>query len=89
MQSRNEWKTGRDVWLEFVDRYPELGYRPGKWGFHNFLRYFRRTLEQHDAIRLAKRRFWIAHRRRFFEVGFACATGVLNNEERELDQLPP
>ena len=76
MQPQHEWLPGPTAWDHFVARHPELGYRPGKWAFHNFLRYFRQTLIDRDAIRLARRRFWVAHRARFFEVGFDCATGA-------------
>lgn len=75
MHPRHHWTTGLAAWSEFVKRHPELGYRAGKWPFHNFLRYFRPALEKADAIRLAKRRFWIAHRIRFNDVAFACASG--------------
>lgn len=74
-QLRSEWSTGPSAWAEFVDRHPELGYRPGRWPFHNFLRYFRHALVRADAIRLAKGRFWIAHRVRFNDAAFACASG--------------
>lgn len=69
------WITGREAWDEFVTRHPELGYRPGKWAFHNFLRYHRNELAKRDAIRLAKRRFWVAHRMRFERASFDLATG--------------
>lgn len=75
MTDNNDWQTGLNAWAAFVKQHPELGYRPGKWGFHNFLRHFRDELVQADAIRLAKRRFWVAHAQRFECVGFACATG--------------
>ncbi len=74
MQLRNEWDTGHQVWAEFVERHPELGYRPGKWAFHNFLRYYRQALVDADAIRLAKRKFWVAHRARFLRAAFDLAT---------------
>lgn len=75
MQSRTEWVTGIAAWADFVKRHPELGYLPGKWGFHNFLRHYKRNLIGHDAIRFAKRRFWVAHIERFVRVSFDCATG--------------
>lgn len=72
----SEWKVGPEVWAVFVKNHPELGYRPGRWPFHNFLRFHREALLEHDAIRLAKKRFWIGHVDRFRVVAFACATGV-------------
>ncbi|WP_284617457.1 hypothetical protein [Aquabacterium humicola] len=71
-----EWTTGLEAWAEFVANHPELGYRRDHWAFHNFLRHFKQALIDHDAIRFAKRRFWVAHRDRFTSVAFACATGV-------------
>jgi hypothetical protein len=73
--------TGPEAWVEFVKNHPELGYRADRWGFHNFLRHFKEVLVAHDAIRVAKRRFWIAHRDRFSDVAFACASGVLQGQE--------
>jgi hypothetical protein len=72
-----EWQTGPNAWAEFVRRHPELGYRPGKWPFHNFLRIYKRTLTSNDAIRLAKGRHWIAHTERFCNVAFDACTGRL------------
>ncbi len=77
MQPTLEWMTGPDAWAEFVARHPELGYRPGKWAFHNFLRYFRAALVERDAIRMARRRFWVAHRTRFKCACFDLATGAV------------
>lgn len=71
-----DWKTGPEAWAAFVEAHPELGYRPGRWPFHNFLRFHRQALIDHDAIRLAKKRFWVAHEGRFSTVAFDCATGV-------------
>lgn len=71
----SEWKTGVQAWDTFTDRYPELGMRKGKWAFHNFLRVHRRALECSDAIRKARKRFWVAHQERFCSVAFDCATG--------------
>lgn len=76
MQPQTEWKTGPDAWAAFVQRHPELGYRPGRWQFHNFLRFHREALLGRDAIRLAKRRFWIAHVERFAVAAFDLATGA-------------
>ncbi|MBL0427934.1 hypothetical protein [Ramlibacter alkalitolerans] len=73
--ANSEWTTAADAWAAFVNQHPELGYRPGHWQFHNFLRNFRDRLRDQDAIRLAKGRHWIAHGVRFTEVAFACATG--------------
>lgn len=70
----SEWRTGPEAWAVFVERHPELGYRPGKWPFHNFLRFHRTRLIEQDAIRLARKRFWIAHSERFCAVAFECAT---------------
>lgn len=75
MTHETNWLTGTDAWKQFVHKHPELGYRPGKWGFHNFLRYYRSPLMEADAIRLAKRRFWVANPERFCAVAFECATG--------------
>jgi hypothetical protein len=71
------WLTGPAAWSYFVQQHPELGYKPGRMNLHNFLRYHRRALLDADAIRLAKRKYWIAHRERFCGVAFACATGKL------------
>lgn len=75
-QVRHDWTTGLQAWAEFVKRHPELGYRPGRWSFHNFLRYYRQSLIERDAIRRAKRRFWVAHRIRFQQACFDLATGA-------------
>jgi hypothetical protein len=77
MISASEWVVGPDAWAQFVSKHPELGYRAGRWPFHNFLRFHREALQAHDAIRLAKKRFWVAHVDRFCDVAFGCATGVL------------
>lgn len=76
MQPNPHWTTGLNAWAEFVAYHPELGYHPGKWQFHNFLRYFRADLVQRDAIRLARKRFWVAHRERFVRGCFDLATGA-------------
>lgn len=78
MTTTSEWLTGPDAWELFVKQHPELGYRPGYFQFHNFLRHFKADLQSKDAIRLAKGRHWIAHRERFVSVSFDCATGVLD-----------
>ena len=77
MQHQSEWKTGPEAWAEFVRRHPELGLKAGKWRFHNFLRLHRDTLVAADAIRIAQRRFWIAHVERLCTTAFDCATGKL------------
>ncbi len=76
MQTQTEWRTGPDTWAQFVKLHPELGYKPGRWQFHNFLRLHREALVQRDAIRLAKNRFWIAHVGRFCSIAFDCATNA-------------
>jgi hypothetical protein len=76
MQPQNEWVTGLCAWEQFGQKHPELGYKPGHMNFHNFLRIHRDALRGSDAIRLAKRRFWVAHLDRFCRVAFDCATGV-------------
>lgn len=75
--SSSNWRVGPDVWADFTKQHPVLGYQPGKWQFHNFLRSFRDELIEADAIRKAKGRFWIAHSERFAVVAFDCATGAL------------
>ncbi len=77
MQISTEWGPAPAAWAEFTEVHPYLGFRPGTWQFHNFLRNHRERLQQSDAIRKAKGRFWIAHRERFPTVAFDCATGVL------------
>lgn len=74
----------------FVHRHPELAYKEGHFPFHNFLRRHAKVLEREDAIRRAKNRFWIAHRTRFMEVAFACATGAIDvtPARGELLQMP-
>ena len=74
--SSSGWQTGPAAWEIFVLRHPELALKPGQWAFHNFLRAHREALRRADAIRLARRRFWVANVERFCEAGFACATGV-------------
>lgn len=76
METASEWTTGPEAWDQFVKQHPELGYRPGVWPFHNFLRLFRDALLESDALRKAKCRHWIAHRQRFSRVAFDCATGA-------------
>lgn len=83
----SEWQTGIQVWNIFAERRPELGLRPGKWAFHNFLRVHRQPLRRADAIRLVRNRFWLAHVERFCAVAFECATGQLG-EGDALCSLP-
>lgn len=71
-----DWMVGPEAWAVFVDRHPELGFKAGRWPFHNFLRFHRATLVAGDAIRLARKRHWIAHVQRFEQLAFDCATGV-------------
>ena len=75
MQTEHGWTTGPDAWKTFTERHPELGYRDGRQQFHNFLRRHREALVKHDALRLAKRRFWVARQERFCELAFELATG--------------
>jgi hypothetical protein len=70
----SDWDTAHHVWDAFVTRHPELRYPRGRWGFHNFVRVFRQRLIEADAIRLARNRFWVAHRVRFADVAFDLAT---------------
>lgn len=74
MQQLHEWVTAAVAWKHFVDEHPELGYRAGRWPLYNFLRFHRSRLQAADAIRKARNRFWVAHRSRFAEVAFQCAT---------------
>lgn len=71
----HEWDVACSVWNLFLAEHPELGYSPGHWGWHNFLRRYKERLVLADAIRMAKRKFWIAHRSRFLAAAFDCATG--------------
>ncbi len=75
MQLSTEWLQGADAWKHFAQQHPELGYDAGRMAFYNFLRYHRGRLVEADAIRRAKRRFWVAHSERFQKVAFDCATG--------------
>ena len=71
----SHWAPGPQAWDAFVQRHPELGYPPGRWAFHNFLRIHRATLIDIDAIRLARNRHWIVHLERFCVAAFDLATG--------------
>ncbi len=74
MQTHHGWKTGHEVWQQFTQLHPELGYQNGRQQFHNFLRYHRKALVERDAIRRAKGKFWIGHAERFAEAAFELAT---------------
>lgn len=76
MCTRTGWVLGYSAWEHFTKLHPELGYKPGRMNFHNFLRLYRDHLKQADVIRLAKRQFWVAHEERFCAVAFDCATGA-------------
>jgi len=75
----DKWITGPAAWEKFVEEHPELGYRPGRMNFHNFLRMNRSVLRAKDAIRMAKNKFWIAQEEKFCLVAFECATGIFEN----------
>lgn len=82
MHTTNEqWMVAQDAWNVFVKRHPELGYREGRWPFHNFLRFYRRHLVELDAIRLARRRHWVANLPVFLNVAFDCATGLFDTDQ--------
>lgn len=87
MQSQTSWVSGPRAWDDFVRRHPELGIKPGKWTFHNFLRFHRKVLVEVDAIRMARKRFWIAHVDRFAVAAFACATGHDAHQELLLSKV--
>lgn len=81
----SDWDTAHRIWDAFVMTHPELRYPKGRWGFHNFTRVFRRDLVEADAIRLARNKFWVAHRERFPVVAFDLATGC----GKRLDAVQP
>ena len=72
---KSQWVVGTSAWAQFAEAHAELGYRPGRMNFHNFLRNARPELLRQDAIRRAKNRYWIAHVDRFPAVAFAISTG--------------
>lgn len=76
MNSTNvcKWGTGPDVWQHFCQQHPELGLKPGRMNFHNFLRRNKAQLVEKDAMRRANNRHWICHRDRFDEVAFDLIT---------------
>lgn len=69
------WLTGTQAWNAFVEHHPELGLKPGKWAWHNFLRRHRQTLVEAGVIRRARNRFWIADSHRLIPLAFDCVTG--------------
>ena len=73
-QINSDWIVGPQAWADFVKLHPELGHKPGRMNFHNFLRNAKQHLVAADAIRLAKRKFWIAHQSRFPETAFEIST---------------
>lgn len=75
MASVHEWVTAGEAWQAFIEEHPELGYPPGVWALHNFLRRYRAVLEQADVIRRAKGKFWVARLEAFKTAAFECATG--------------
>lgn len=75
MNVNHEWVTAAQAWQGFIEEHPELGYQPGVWSLHNFLRRYRRNLEGADIIRRAKGRFWVARMKAFKAAAFECATG--------------
>ena len=57
MQSQtdqSQWVVGIHAWARLASMHAELGYRPGRMNFHNFLRNARPELLRQDAIRRAK-----------------------------------
>ena len=70
----SDWIVGPTAWEIFVNKHPELGYKPGRMNFHNFLRHAKGELVSMDAIRMAKHKFWIAHEKRFPLGAFEIAT---------------
>ncbi len=73
----SDWITGPTAWAIFVNKHPELGYKPGRMNFHNFLRHAKDELVSIDAIRMAKHKFWIAHEERFPLGAFEIATSPM------------
>lgn len=73
-QTNSQWIVGPQAWADFVIAHPELGYKPGRMNFHNFLRNAKHQLVAADAIRLAKKKFWIAHPSRFAHAAFEIST---------------
>jgi hypothetical protein len=64
------------LWVDFVHQNPDVGYRWGKWQFHNFLRFHRDALVASDVSRQAKKHFWIGHVERLPATASAYTTGV-------------
>ena len=76
-QLNSDWIVGPTAWAIFVNKHPELGYKPGRMNFHNFLRHAKDELVNMDAIRMAKHKFWIAHEVRFPLGAFEIATSSM------------
>ena len=76
-QLNSDWIVGPTAWEIFVNKHPELGYKPGRMNFHNFLRHAKKELVNMDAIRMAKHKFWIAHEERFPLGAFEIATSPM------------
>jgi hypothetical protein len=70
----SQWGTGPEVWKYFCEQHPELGLKPGRMQFHNFLRRNRGELIERDAMRRANGRHWICNRERFMTVAFDLVT---------------
>lgn len=88
MQPLTDWTTGYEAWQKFTERHPELGYKPGRMNFHNFLRFHRNVLVGVDALRIAKRKFWIAHVERFCAAAFDCATSLPRKRDAPFEVDP-
>jgi hypothetical protein len=86
--AQQQWQKADQVWELFTQRHPELGFRSGRWAFHNFLRPHRTALVQADALRLARKRHWLAHVDRFCEAAFECATGK-QPASAPVSKIPP
>ena len=84
-QLNSDWIVGPTAWAIFVNKHPELGYKPGRMNFHNFLRHAKGELVSMDAIRMAKHKFWIAHEERFSLGAFEIATSTLPISVRETE----
>lgn len=78
----SKWVVATAAWEDFVKFHPELGYSDRKWAFHNFMRHAKDKLIYCDAIRLAKNRYWIAHREKFISAAFDISTNVFTEEDK-------
>ncbi len=85
--SSADWGVGSQIWDEFTAEYQLFKLRQGHWAFHNFLRNYKKPLVEVDAIRLAKRKYWIAHRQRFKDASFALLTGKHPNQAIAVDNI--